>query len=387
LSRVGPTSSGAVPAAGVVLIKDRGIFRYDGATGILTQVAPDRSGGFAVEVKTGAYLADPGCEGTCEGSVFIAWDGSSRTHGCRGSVSVTGACAWADGGALRIRAGTDPAERTILPPGSGTLSAEWDPDGRRLLLVRSAGSDRRAAWLMDDRGQLQDLGVTFGVGFPGELTSLQWSPNGRWIDLRVSSPPQRSGLFESVRSIDPTGGMVTTLVEMGANRGESVWWGDRLAATVGGACPTAIELTDGTTTTLIRPRLAAAHIAAVDPSGTRLAWIETPCAGGALWEPAGQRLVLADQAGTRTEIAFPGRAALGARWASDGETLLVGLAVSGVPAISEIWLAYADGRTPVPLVTGIAWSFATSAIGRDQMTLRRSTGDALGLIAWSKAVP
>jgi hypothetical protein len=303
-------------------------------------------------------------------------------------VSVTGGCAWADRGALLIRAAGETSERTILAAGSGVLSAEWDPAGRRLLLVRAIGSDKRSAWLMDEQGQVRDLGVTFGVGSPGALTALHWSPTGRWIDLRVSTPPVHFGLFEGIRAIDPNSGKITTLAEMGANRGESVWWGDKMAVTAGGSCPTAIELTDGTNITLLRPRLAALRPAAVDPRGARLAWIETPCTGSALWEPADQRLVIVDLAGTRTEISLPGRAMLGARWAADGETLLVAASTGGAAQISELWLAYADGRgAPVPLVRGIAWPFNSSAIGKDQMTLRRSTGDALGLIAWSKAVP
>ena len=387
----GPLSAGAVPAAGVLLINnDHGVLRYDGSNGSLVAIGPERTGGFTLELALGAYFADPRCAGSCDPSVFIGWDGSTKPHGCRGSVSFAGACARIDGGALLVRATPDAAERTILPPDWGALVAEWDPAGRRILLLRAPSPDRRSVWLIEPDGRLRELLSSLATTFPGELTSLGWSPDGHFVDVRSSAPPLRGGLFESITVIDATTGAATSVVGGGAPRGEAAWAGDQLAvgldAGVGQDWSRAIRIWTPTKVTDLTPPCPARAVA-WNPIGTMIAWVEPDCATRAQFELwAGERLVLSDLAGRRTEVELPGQVIFGVRWSADGRSLLAAVSNAELRRGWELWLVDAEARAASRLVSGLEWPPYSDVAGRDELMPMTASGSPLGMVAWSRAV-
>jgi Tol biopolymer transport system component len=91
-------------------------------------------------------------------------------------------------GAVPIRrqlivARPDGSEATPVTTGSDDFSAQWAPDGRRIVFVRSAGRDKTEIWLANADG----TGTRPLDQDHPYAEHPRWSPDGRWIAYQVQT--------------------------------------------------------------------------------------------------------------------------------------------------------------------------------------------------------
>jgi hypothetical protein len=181
-----PIAIGPAPDAGVLLVQgaDDVIYRYDGATGDLRAVW--RHAALTRATADGAYF-----EGLEGGIALVRWDGRADQIACGPGkwprLSLSGTCAsFADGsnGSLWVRDPSTALPRLVLPASWGVVDAQWTPDSRSLVLLRSkAGSTlstraHNALWLMAPDSALRTLYEP--VSAESFLSGLRVSPDGRF---------------------------------------------------------------------------------------------------------------------------------------------------------------------------------------------------------------
>ncbi len=398
---IGLASAGAAPDAGVLLIQgpDNRIYRYDGATGLLTAISAAAT--FAGERADGALVV--GIHGSAD---LIGWDGTVHSAVCgQGTViavAATGACAFSGDGtdtSVYVRLPGDAARRQLLPADWAAGGLVWDPTGTRLALTRSlSGPDlatrlHDALWLIDTDGTPREIYRPAGPS--AYVYSLGWSPDGRFITAR------QQGIVSASLAMD---GVELLLIEVATGRVTSlgtVWgyrWSDdgRLAFVRGAGRETwsnkqlMVRAPDGRIVQVSAgDRIGLAPAWA--PSDGGLAWVDAPAGNGlkdaayvnGLGPGARRGAVLAGGGVALAAIDCGDRVVEGVRWSADNQLLLLCRRPGDVARPLELWLRRfaTNGPVLVPLVTGL---------GDD--TLRGfgvygAHPSLFGLVAWSKAVP
>jgi hypothetical protein len=183
--QLAPIVAGATADAGVLLVRgeDDIIYRYDGAAGDLRAVS--RHATLTRTTAGGAYF-----EGLEGGIVFVAWTGEAERVTCGpgrwGRLSSTGACASfliAADRSLWVSDGSTSTPRLLLPADWGLIDAQWTPDARSLVLLRSQPGPtfetraHNALWLLAPDGSLRKLYEP--LSREASLSGLRISPDGR----------------------------------------------------------------------------------------------------------------------------------------------------------------------------------------------------------------
>jgi hypothetical protein len=441
----GPVSAGAVPDAGLLLFFDYGgdldqtvtpaLYRYDGASGALSQISGWFSGSMAHETAGGIYVQGPqgrwdllrwngsragddeftACQQ--EPGYFASWCSVSAngvgvgfgSHTGPGPGPFTGP--WCPPAFIRLP-GT--ARSTNFPPELCVQGARVSADGKQIMIVdvarqASPGApvggrcqpgyvafDERACyeqrvWIMPVGGTPRQLRLSPALpGFvPGEL-----SPDGRSAvgthDGALVHVDVMTGKTTSLGPAHPS-----TLPRWSANGGlafargaEDESWIDRNIVVVAADGSTrdvrvSSSRSDG------KNAWAIGLAPTWDTAGRRLAWIAspagTPGAGAAQdyldGRAAGDRRVLvSDLTSDPLEIRCGEGVAEGVRWSHDGTALLLLCRRPGARVDAfELWLHRlgAPGGASVPIVRGITWG-GVDAHG--------FAPDLLGHTAWFRAV-
>ena len=91
----------------------------------------------------------------------------------------------------------DGSEATTVTTGSDDFSAQWAPDGRRIVFTRSVGVDRTEIWLVNADG----TGARPLDQDHPYAEHPRWSPDARWIAYQVrrrrTSTPERARIRPS----------------------------------------------------------------------------------------------------------------------------------------------------------------------------------------------
>jgi hypothetical protein len=411
----GPVSAGALPDAGIVFFSDYGgtvtpaAYRYDGASGALTQIAWPGSilGGVAHETASGVYLQGP--NGRWD---LLHWDGS------RASDQEFTACqqepgffaSWCSASATGVGVGYG----SHTGPGPGPFTGPWCPPA----FIRLPGTTRSTSFppeLCVQWAQVSADGTQLLIGdlareaSPGVRVEDRCAPGYVTVDgiscyqqrlwtmpvggaprqLRLS--PVLPGFFPT--NLSPDGRSATgvhlgalVLVDLPTGKSSSLgpvgktlslrWSPSGALAFVGGSAEDSwvdksvvVIAADGSTRSVRGATALPIGLApAWDPAGRRLAWIASPAVvPGAdvaaqdylAGKGAGDRRVLvSDLSADPIEIRCGDRVAEGVRWSHDGTALLLlcrrpGATVNAV----ELWLYRigAAGGSLAPLVRGITW--------------------------------
>lgn len=408
----GPGSVGAVKDAGVLYVfgPDDGIYRYDGATGLVERVW--RTASPLRQTDDGVYVL-----GMHGGVTFLRWDGVTVPIECGkgqwASVAANGACASAAGAvgehALWVRLPGEARARLVLPGEWGALYAAWSPDASRLALVRlvrarpGPGNDpgESALWILEADGALRELYHPRPLGI---LMRPQWSPGGErilvWRTDTTSNSLAADGVGTSLLLLDVGSGQLTDLTGPRGILGIDAWarWSadGRLAFVRGGGRAAwdgkqvVVRAPDGRERVLRAPRAGeqSGIAPAWDARSGRIAWITGPSSSDLSGIPYvdgvayGDRSVAIDDGALPFEVRCPeGRVAEGVRWAADGKALLLLCRRVGRDAYPfELWLHRLDG-TRAALLSGVAGNPESGGFGYygQQPSLFR-------VVAWSRAV-
>lgn len=406
-----PVSAGAVADAGVLYVwgADDGIYRYDGATGVLTRVWGASTS--ASETAHGIYVL-----GRHGGITLLRWDGTTEPTCPRGSfaaISIRGTCAFTGVGgdvAVYVDRGTGGVQM-LLPADWGAGSYVWSPDGAELAIIRSERRPdpvpgeyeplwRNTLWHLDRRGALTKIFDSRNA--VSSLFGLKWSFDRRvsvWDIATTSSSLAADGVGITLHVVDvDTGGSI----DLGTTLGMRAWaqWSidGRLAFVSGGGRETwankqiVVLERDGARRVVAgdlgrtRDGASAAIAPAWQPifgGPAQLAWIEGPAAGIA-WSPdylrgvgpAAQRVAVLEASAGRSLVSCPGLVTEGVRWSADASAVLLLCRAPGVEQHAlQVWYAPLGG-TPRPLVTGLGDS------GLGYYGLQPSLFD---IVAWSLA--
>ena len=364
-----PLPTGArVPEAGTIyLILGSALIRYDGATGIVTDVGHGAE--FSRASAAGAYVVPNGGSAS-----LIAWDGTTTTLDCgvllrRVSISARGDCAGVRGDlSLTVQRPPEPP-RVVIPPGGGALDVAWRPDGTALAVIKRSGQFENSLWVMAPDGSERELYKAPPGGTGDTLYWPTWSPDGSVIAVVLN----RFGSF----SLGADGGTSLLLVS----------YPDARVVDLGlvPLSPDRIRWSSGGILAFVRgPGREPAKSRAVivlDLDGTERSLGATAVADRPAWDAQGARLVLTetDEQGThfalidqrtsrRTTLECPTGDAVGARWSSDSASLLL--------------LCQERGS-----VTTTLWLFELSGGPQRVMTVRSSIIDLFVHLAWSRAAP
>jgi hypothetical protein len=357
-----------VPDAGTIyLILGSELIRYDGATGTVADVGHGDE--FSRVAVMGAYVVPNGGPAS-----LIAWDGTTTTLDCgvllrRVSVNARGDCAGVRGDlSLTVQRPPDPP-RVVIPPGGGALDVAWRPDGTALAVIKRSSQFENSLWVIEPDGTERELYNAPRGGNGDTLYWPTWSPDGSMIALVLN----RFGSF----SLGADGGTSLLLVSYPDARVVDLglvplspdrirWSNDGILGFVRGpgrepAKSRAVIIHDRDGTERSLGTTAVADHPAWDSTGTRLIFTET--------DEQGTRFALIDRGtGGRTTIECPSGDAIGARWSSDGASILL--------------LCHERGS-----VTTTLWLFEMSGVSQRLMTLPRSFIDMFAYLAWSRAVP
>ena len=357
-----------VPEAGVIyLILGSQLIRYDGSTGSVTQLGSGAE--FDRATATGTYVVPYG------GRVSrIAWDGMMTRLDCgellrRASISASGDCAGVSGDlSLRIQQGRD-APRVVVPPGGGALDVAWRPDGREIAVVKRAGQFENSLWVIAPDGTGREVYAAPRGSNGDTLYWPTWSPDGSVIAVVLN----RSGSFSlgadggtSLLLISYPSGTVADLGLVPLTRDRIRWSGDGTLAFVRGAGrepatnrKVILRDRDGTETSV--GSSAVADHPAWDPAGVRTALTET--------DETGTRFTVVDRRDSgRASFVCPSGEAMGARWAKDGDRLLLLCHEKGSD-VSELWLRRFTGAS------------------ERLMTVPHGFVELFRTLTWSEAVP
>lgn len=343
-ARAAPASAGAVPDAGVLLVRgaDGGIHRYDGRTGALERVA--EQGTLLGETGEGAQVAAPG-----SASGLLRWDGATASVRDQPSPPAV------------------PAEWRV----SGVAAS---PDGRRVLFIRTIeprpgpGMDPglSALYLQEPDARVREL---YRPPRRGVLHSVVWSPDGTKALVTQVETTSNSfaadGVGVSTILIDLSRGTTRTLGTV-MNGTWTTWAPDgRLAFVRGGGRGTwwdkalVVMEPDGTERTVrgAEGRTRVGIAPAWGPGG-ELGWVSGPAENTlsgveyVAGRGVGARVAMIEVAAERREVGCAdGRVVEGLRWSGDGAALLLLCRVPGSdPLPLELWLyRLADGSSQ-PLV-------------------------------------
>jgi dipeptidyl aminopeptidase/acylaminoacyl peptidase len=338
-----------VPDAGVIyLILGSELIRYDGATGSVAQLGSGAE--FDRATAAGTYVVPYGGPVT-----WIAWDGMMTTLDCgellrRVSISVSDDCAGVKGDlSLTIRQGTG-APRVVVPPGGGALDVAWRPDGREIAVVKRSGQFENSLWVIAPDGIGRQLYAAPRGSTGDTLYWPSWSPDGSVIAVVLN----RSGSFSlgadggtSLLLVSYPSGTVVDLGLVPLTPDRIRWSADGALVFVRGAGrepaksrKVILRERDGIETSL--GSSAVADHPAWDPAGVRIVFTET--------DETGTRFTLFDRRDrSRAGFMCPSGEAMGARWAKDGDRLLL-LCHERGSDISELWLRQLAGA-PERLMT------------------------------------
>jgi len=355
-----------VPEAGTIyLILGSELIRYDGATGTVTDVGHGAE--FSRAAAVGAYVMPNGGSAS-----LIAWDGAITTLDCgvllrRVSVTARGDCAGVRGDlSLTVERPPEPP-RVVIPPGGGALDVAWRPDGTALAVIKRSSQFENALWVMAPDGSERELYHAPSGSTGDTLYWPIWSPDGSVIAVVLN----RFGSF----SLGADGGTSLLLVS----------YPDARVVDLGlvPLSPDRIRWSSGGILAFVRgPGREPAKSRSVivrDRDGTERSLGTTAVADHPAWDPAGARLVLTetDEQGTRfalidrrtsgrTTLECPSGDAIGARWSSDGASLLL--------------LCHDRGS-----VTTALWLYELSGVSQRLMTMPPSLNDLFLHLAWSRA--
>ena len=355
-----------VPEAGTIyLILGSELIRYDGATGIVTDVGHGAE--FSRVSAAGAYVVPNGGSAS-----LIAWDGTTTALDCgvllrRVSITARGDCAGVRGDlSLAVQRPPEPP-RLVIPPGGGALDIAWRPDGNALATIKRTSQFENSLWVIEPDGSERELYKAPRGGTGDTLYWPTWSPDGSLIALVLN----RFGSF----SLGADGGTSLLLVS----------YPDARVVDLGlvPLSPDRIRWSNGETLAFVRgPGREPAKSRTVitrESDGTERSLGTTAVADRPAWDPAGTRLVFTetDEQGTRfalidphtrdrTTINCPGGDAMGARWSSDGASLLL--------------LCHERDS-----VTTTLWLYQTGGVSQRLMTVPPSLSDLFVHLAWSRA--
>jgi len=357
-----------VPEAGTIyVILGSELIRYDGATGAVTNVGHGAE--FSRVAATGAYVVPSGGSAS-----LFAWDGTTTTLDCgvllrRISVTARGDCAGVRGDlSLTIQQPPEPPH-VVIAPGGGALDVAWRPDGAALAVIKRSNQFENTLWVIEPNGSERELYKAPRGGTGDTLFWPTWSPDGSVIAVVLN----RFGSF----SLGADGGTSLLLVS----------YPDARVVDLGlvPLSPDRIHWSSGGILAFVRgPGREPAKSRSVivrDRDGTESSLGTTAVADHPAWDPAGARLVLTetDEQGTRfalidrrtsgrTTIECPSGDATGARWSSDGASLLL--------------LCHERGS-----VTTTLWLYELNGVSQRLMTLPQSFTDLFVHLAWSRATP
>jgi hypothetical protein len=335
-----PIAVGPAQDAGVLLVQgaDDIIYRYDGVTGNMQAVW--RHASLTRTMADGAYF-----EGVEGGITLVRWDGRADRTECGpgkwARLSLSGTCAsFADGSdhSLWVRDPSTTLPRLVLPASWGVVDAQWTPDSRSLVLLRShagttlATREHNALWLMTPGGALRKLYEP--VSPESFLSGLRVSPDARFALVSEMPIVSASVAADGVELllIELASGNVTRL---GTTLLSHLWtrWSDdgRLAFVRGGGRETWLGKQ-----LVVRGRDGSLDVIAGDPStvalapawhGADLYWVQG--AAGANQDRSyvrglgeGFRYAVRLSAGARTNLPFDGIVE-GVRLSADGTSALI----------------------------------------------------------------
>ncbi len=367
-----PVSSGAVPKAGVVYVwgADDGIYRYDGASGMLARVWGAST--LARETADGPYVL-----GRHGGINLLHWDGTTEPKCPTGSfadLSVRGTCAFI-GGDDAVYVDRGGSARMLLPADWAATSFAWSPDGAELAFIRSERrSDpvpaleplwRSTLWHLDRRGALTK--IFDSTNEMSSLFGLNWSFDRRlsvWESTTTSNSLAADGVGTTLYVVNVDTG---ASISLGTALGKRAWaqWSldGRLAFVSGGGRETwgnkqlVVLERDGTRRIVAGDlgQIGGSATAAIAPAwqpifGTpaRLAWIEGPAGGiGASPDyfralgPIAQRFAVLETLSGRLQVTCPGLVTEGVRWSADASAALL---LCRAPGVEQHALQVRHGR-------------------------------------------
>lgn len=390
-----PVSLGAVPDAGTLYIQgnDDQIYRYDGPAGTLQAV----SGRSTFVRGTSAGVVVIGRHGSAD---LLRWNGPMVLGICgEGTVvaiAANGACAFRENdGAISVRLPGERERRVVLPATWEGGGIAWDPQGRRLALVRSipgAAFEERAhnaLWLLEADGTLRELyrppeaqAFVFGVA---------WSPDGRWLTASESPIISNSVAADGVPMllIDPVTGHATNLgvarsaqwspsgdLAIVRGPGRETWQNKRLIVRTPAGGERVIAVPDADHIQLAPAWAGTALAFVVGPAGPL-----SPDYMSGVGIGARYGAVLGSD-GRRTEVRCPNGPLEGLRPSADGSSYVLLCRAPGKdPYPLSIWWWRLGADRPLPLVGGLTGDRLAGGFGfyGAQPSLFR-------LVAWSKAV-
>lgn len=374
---VPPRAAGIVPEAGTLIVRGDGgtLYRYDGTTGTIEQLTSISAWTPLQETVDGVF--EMGLQG---GVVFVPWRGSPSVVACGSgaspSVSRIGACAsvgFGSGGGAFARYPSEAVPRQILPADWQPQAVAWDPDSRRLAVLRfttdPAGYQVRAhdaLWMLERDGSLRKVYEpccgSNGVGL------MRWSPSGDLLALLLSSGcagcDGEGG--NPLELIDPVTGRLTVLGPTPGITADFSWSPTGAIAFVRGTLNTRsdaalIVRTAGGTE---RQLDTGSYSPTWDATGERLAWAR----------PDGSAVVLDLSTGERTTVRCGDQAVVGARFANTGNGLLL-LCRRADPNLDIFDLFFESGGRLKAVVTDLGGG------------LRSVPQDIRQLVAWDSGAP
>jgi len=322
-----PLARGALPEAGVVVVRDGfgSLYRYDGATGRVEPVISFTGWTFARQTASGLYAI--GLQG---GVVFVPWSGAPQIVTCGGvalAISATGACAsrryGPDGGLYVQYPGAAPLR--ILPPDWGAGQIAWDPSSRRLALTRTV--DQRcvrcpnALYVITPDGSPRLLYDTHvdetHFGPLGAVARVLWSPAGDLIAASLST---------GCAGCDSSAGNGLLVIDPASDRAIPLGVTPEMAPDIAWSANGDLAFVSGTLERLadseLKLRRRDGSITTIDPRGSRPAW---SAAGDRLaWVRGDGSAAVVDLAGgDRRPIRCADGDVAGIRFNSSGEALLL----------------------------------------------------------------
>ena len=374
---VPPVAAAALPEAGTLVVRGDGgtLYRYEGLAGTLERLTGVSAWTPLQETSDGVY--EMGLQG---GVVYVPWHGPATIVPCGGgnapSVSPIGACASVgsgpDGGGFARYPGESEPRRILLPDWRPQAVA-WDPDSRRLALLRfttdafgyqARGHD--ALWMLEVDGRLRKVYEpccgSNGIG------SMRWSPAGDVIALLLSSGcagcDGEGG--NPLELIDPISGQRTVLGPTPGGTADFSWSPSGAIAFVRGTMNKRSDATliarwpDGAE----RELDTGGYAPTWDALGERLAWARSD----------GTAVVLHLSSGERSSLTCAGGSIVGARFATRGDGVLL-LCRRADPILDIFDVFLSSGGRVVPVVTDLGGGF------------RYLPPDIRQLVAWHEGAP
>jgi hypothetical protein len=368
---------GSVPEAGTLIVRGAAgaLYRYDGVAGTIEQLT-DVSAWTPLQ-ETAAGVFEMGLQG---GVLFVPWRGAPSIVACGSgaspSVSRIGACAsvgFGTAGGAFARYPSEVVPRQILPADWQPQAVAWDPDSRRLAVLRfttdPAGYQVRAhdaLWILERDGSLRRVYEPC-CGAKG-IALMRWSPSGDLLALLLSSGcagcDGQGG--NPLELIDPVTGRLTELGPTPGGTADFSWSPSGAIAFVRGTLSARAEaaLIVRTPAGAERQLETGSYSPTWDPTGERLAWAR----------PDGTAVVLVISTGERTTVTCGDQAVVGARFANSGNGLLL-LCRRADPNLDIFDLFFETGGTLKAMVTDLGGG------------LRSVPPDIRQLVAWENGAP